>query len=345
MRVASMRGEAPPPETVVPVVAVEALHQQPLELFRDYSGTVAARHRYAVAAQVSGTVMAIPKREGERVRSGDVLAQLDATEFRAEVTRLEATIERLEADLEYWQAQLTRYRSLFASQAVSQQALDENERQARSVGASLKEARQSLLQARTRLGYTEIRAPSDGFVQAVYVQPGDLARANAPLVELLDDRALKVIVTLPQTDLATLTPGIPAMVFAGSLSQSVDASLDRLYPALDTPTRTATGEVFLPEELTGLRPGMLAIVSLRLERIDAALTVPVHAVHSRQGVNGVFVLEDDTARWRPVRVGHTVAQRIQIIDGLAPGSPVIVTPDTRLADGMTVNATPRVAAR
>lgn len=344
-RVTSLRGDVPPPDTPVLAVVVEELREQPLEVFREYTGTIAAQHRFAVAAQVGGTVLSVPKREGERVLAGDLLAQLDATEPRAEVRRLEASIERLAADLDYWQAQLVRHRSLFATQAISEQALDDNERQVRSLTASLKEARQSLKQARTRLGYTEIRAPSDGFVQTVFAQPGDLARANAPLLELLDDGALKVIVALPQADLATLTPGTPAVVTVGNEPVAVDGQLDRLYPALDTPTRTATAEVFLANTSAGLRPGMLASVSLRLVRIDAALTVPVHAVHARQGIEGVFILDHDVAHWEPVKTGHTVGQRVQIVAGLTPGSPVIVTPDTRLADGTPVRATLRVAMR
>lgn len=345
MRVAGLRGEPQPPELVVPAVVIETLHERPLEIYRDYTGTITAQHRFAVAARVSGTVLTVPKREGERVLRGDVLVQLEAAELRAEVLRLEASIERLAADLSYWQAQLSRHRSLLATHAISQQALDDSERQVRGLNASLKEAQQSLTQATTRLGYTEIRAPSDGFVQAVYAQPGDLARANEPLLELLDDRALKLVFALPQSDLATLILGAPALVSTGMQGREVAAQLDRLYPALDAPTRTATGEVFLPDALTGLRPGMLATVSLRLDRIDAALTVPVHAIHSRQGIDAVFVLENDAARWRPVRTGYTVGQRVQIIEGLVPGSTVIVTPDSRLTDGMAVTARHRVAAR
>ena len=344
-RVASLRGDVPPPDTPVLAVVVEKLRAQPLEVYREYTGTIAAQHRFAVAAQVGGTVLSVPKREGERVLAGDLLAQLDATEPRAEVQRLEAAIERLEADFEYWQSQLARYRSLFATQAISEQALEDNVRQVRSLTASLKESRQSLKQARTRLGYTEIRAPRDAFVQTVFAQPGDLARANAPLLELLDDGALKVVDSLPQADQATLTPSTPAVVTVGNIGVAIEAQLDRLYPALDTSTRTATGEVILPETSAGLRPGMLASVSLRLARIDDALTVPVHAVHARRGVEGVFVLDNEVARWEPVRTGHIVGQRVQIVAGPAPGSTVIVTPDTRLVDGMPVRATSRVAMR
>ncbi len=343
-RVVGLRGANPPPQIPVPAVHTETLREQSLEVFQNYTGTITARHRFAVAAQVSGSVLNVPKREGEYVERGELLARLDATEFQAEVVRLDAAIERLDADLVYWQAQLSRYQSLFASQAVSQQALDDSQRQVRTLQASLKEAQQSLFQAKTRLDYTEIRAPSNGFVQTVYVQPGDLARANTPLIELLDDRSLKVVITLPQDDLAMLTIGTPAAVSVAGQGTRIDGQLDRLYPALDTPTRTGTGEVFLLEPPPGLRPGMLATVRLRLVQMDAAVTVPVHAVHTLQGVSGVFIAEDGIAKWRPVKTGHTVAQRIQIVEGIVPGVRVIVTPDTRLTDGMVVNLTPAGAA-
>lgn len=339
-RVGVLSSANPPPLIPVPTVQTEVLRVQPLEVFQSYSGTITARHRYDIAAQVNGSVLAIPRREGERVVRGDLLASLDATQFQADVVRLEASKERLEADLIYWQAQLSRHQSLFASEVVSQQALDDSQRNVRALQASIKEAQQTLAQARIRLGYTEIRAPSDGFIQTVYAQPGDLARVNASLIELLDDRALKVVVALPQADLAMLEIGTPAVVTVGGQDRVLNGQLDRLYPALDMLTRTATGEVFLPESLPGLRPGMRATLTLRLAQMDAALTVPVHAVHTRQGVSGVFISESDRARWRPVQTGHTVGQRIQVVEGIEPGASVIVTPDTRLTDGMIVKLAP-----
>lgn len=336
VRLADLRGTVPPAEPILPVVRVETVVKEPLEVYQRYTGTVTARERIAVAAQINSTVLAVPRREGDRVLKGELLAALDATEFQAEVARQQATVERLQAELTYWEAQLNRNRTLFKTFTVSQQALEDSERQVRTLQASVKESGEVLSQARTRLGYTEVRAPSDGLVQSVYALPGDLARAGASLIELLDDRALKVTVSLPQGDLATLAVGAPAVVEIAALDYRVTAALDRLYPALDARTRTGTGEVFLTDVAAGLRPGMLAAVSLQLLELPAAITVPVHAIHYRAGVPGVFVDNEGRAEWRKVEAGYAAGARLHIVDGVEAGMAVIVTPDSRLADGVAV---------
>lgn len=335
-RLSGLRGMPVPEEPIVPVVRVETAVVHPLQVYQTYTGTITARERFEVSAQVNATVLAVPKREGDRVIKGELLAMLDATEFRAEVAHQRATIERQQAELAYWEAQLDRNRTLIKSFVVSQQTLEDSERQVRMLRASVNEANEVLSQANTRLGYTEVRAPSDGFVQTVYALPGDLARAGAPLMELLDDRALKVTVTLPQSDLATLTTGAPAVVEITSLGYGHSGVLDRLYPALDVRTRTATGEVFLGDATENLRPGMLASVSLRLFALDAAITVPVHAIHYRNGLPGVFVDNTGRAEWRNVQTGFSVGERVHIVGGVDAGAAVIVTPDSRLADGVAV---------
>lgn len=343
-RLMGLRAAQTPEAPVIPAVRIETVAAEPLEIYQHYTGTVTARERFAVAAQINATVLTVPKREGERVLKGEMLATLDAAELRADVARQQATVERLQAELTYWEAQWERNRALYTTSAVSQQTLEDSLRQVRSLRASIKETREVLSQAKTRLGYTEIRAPSDGFVQSVYALPGDLAQMGAPLIELLDDRALKVTVTLPQGDLATVATGAPAVVEIAGLGYRANAVLDRLYPALDARTRTATGEVFLGDAPEGLRPGMLASVSLRLLELDAAITVPMHAIHYRGGAPGVFVDSEGTATWREIETGYAASDRLHIVDGLTLGEAVIVTPDSRLANGVAVRRVADVGA-
>lgn len=339
-RLSALLGTPAPEEPIVPAVEVEIASARSLEVYQRYTGTIAARERFQVAAQINATVLAVPKREGERVLAGELLAVLDAAEFRAEVARQQATIERQQAELTYWDAQLDRIRALHATSAVSQQAFEDSMRQVRSLRASIRETLEVLAQAETRLSYTEIRAPSDGYVQSVSLLPGDLARTGAPLMELLDDRTLKVIITVPQNDLATLRTGAGAVVEIATLSYRSQGALDRLYPALDPQTRTATGEVFLDDTPEEVRPGMLASVSLPLLQIDAAITVPMHAIHFRNGTPGVFVDNEGTAQWRAVETGYSADERLHVVAGVMAGEAVIVTPDSRLADGIAILRAP-----
>ena len=153
-RLSGLRGMPVPEEPIVPVVRVETAVVHPLQVYQTYTGTITARERFEVSAQINATVLAVPKREGDRVIKGELLAMLDATEFRAEVAHQRATIERQQAELAYWEAQLDRNRTLIKSFVVSQQTLEDSERLVLMLRASLNEANEVLSQSNTRLGYT-----------------------------------------------------------------------------------------------------------------------------------------------------------------------------------------------
>lgn len=321
-----------PPLAVVTEVATPGA----FVISRHYPGTVEAYDRVLIAAQLTSVVVDLPYREGSEVKEGTVLIRLDDRELLEELERLKATRERITSDLAYWRNQRARDENLYLAGTISERTRDETRRMVGTLEASLRENRETQAKARTRRGHTELRAPFTGIVQAVHILPGELAIPGKTLLELVARQPLKVIAKVPQSDLPVLGVGQRTMLHLHALDDTIVAKVDRLYPALDPVTRTATLESALETTIPIIRPGMQVNVEVVISAQASVFSVPQQAVRNRDNYTGVFVVRDRVAEWQPVRLGLRSERRIQVLEGVREGDEIIVTPDPRMADGRAV---------
>lgn len=359
----------PTPPIPRPPLAVEALQVEPgpFTVTRRYTGSILSTRRALISAQVSARVEAVHYREGETVEKGNLLITLDDRELRAEVGRLEATARSIQADLDYWRLQAARDEKLLQGEVIPPQKRDESKRMVASLEASLHANEYALAAARAKLDYTLIHAPFSGAVQRLDTEVGELAAPGKALLELVATRPLKAVFSVPQKDIAEITShadghssrarddspsdarvpgergtelltkrGMEVRLIVPSLDKTITSRIDHVYPALDTATRNATFDVRLPEHLEGLRPGMTADAIVILAEFERALVLPRAAIRIREGSTGVYTVEENIARLRPVTVGQAQGGQVRIVSGLKGGETVIVTPDPRLQDGSRV---------
>jgi RND family efflux transporter MFP subunit len=328
--------ELPPEVSARPLaVKVQKMAPEAFAVSRTYIGTLVAAQRVVISAELTGRVRSLPYREGQAVRSGDLLVVLDDTEERREIGRQEAGLSKLEADLRFWTAEHERDRTLFQGRSISQETLDESTRQRDGALAAIEQSRQALALAETRRSYGRVSAPFDGVVQAVTTQPGELAVMGKPLLELVGRSALKATAQVPQVDLSELTMGQRVALAVVSMNEPLEAVVDRIYPALDSRSRTATIEVFLPET-PGLNPGMVVSLTVFRNEFEDALVLPRQSIRSTEGGEGVFVVVGGQAAWRPVVTGEAHGRRIVVLSGVSSGDEVILTPSPELRDGRSV---------
>jgi RND family efflux transporter MFP subunit len=329
----------PPPEVMARPLAVKVQKLEPVSfaLSRTYIGTLVAADRVVISAELTGRVKRLPFREGQEVRRGDLLVALDDTEEGKEIRRLEAGLKKLESDLRFWNAEYERDQTLFKGRSVSQEKLDETIRQRDGSRALIEQSREALALAETRRSYGRVVAPFDGFVQAVNTLPGELAVMGRPLLELVGNSALKATVQVPQVDLVELKMGQRVSLQILSRDEPLAATVDRIYPALDVHSRTATIEAFLPST-AGLRPGMVVSVTVFRKEVEDALLLPRQSIRSTATGEGVFVVVEDRAVWRPVVTGDAQGRSITVLSGISAGDDVILTPSPRLKDGRAVQS-------
>ena len=319
-RAAPPVADAPPP----PEVSTIRVLPQPAQRVTTAVGTLEPIARVLVAAQEEGVVTAVAVREGDRVRSGQVVVALDDRQLRAELAQAEASGEEARAR---WR----RVESLRAEGVMAEQDVD-----AARAANLIAEARLEAL--RTRLSFTRIQAPVSGVVTARHVEVGDLASPRAPLLELASGDGLLLRVPVSELEVVQLAEGDLAVVTVDALPElRLEGRIARIYPAADSTSRQVTVELRIGDVPPAVRLGFLARAHLVLETIPAALLVPEDAVlRGAEAASFVWLVRDGVASMRPVEVELRIDGRAVIGKGLAPGDEVIVRGTAKVRDGAPV---------
>lgn len=342
-------GARPPSHTVslvppVPVVAQKA-QASDVPIVMSGIGTVAAYNVVDVHTQVTGTIDRIGFVEGQTVRPGSLIAQLDPRPFQAALQQAEASLARDQANLANAQANLGRNVPLlkqgFATpQQVAGQAATVSELQAAVTGDNA-----AIFNAKTQLGYTTITAPIDGVTGIRRVDVGNIVQpgAAAPIVTITQVQPISVVFTLPQKDI----PTVQAAMAKGALttvaygqdgrSRLGQGTLLLVNNAINQTSGTAQLKATFPNKNQKLWPGEFVNVRLIVATRQDGITVPVDAL--QQGQNGAFVFvvqPDGTVRERRVGVAQTLDGRALVGSGLRAGDTVVTAGQYRLSDGVKV---------
>jgi membrane fusion protein (multidrug efflux system) len=306
-----------------PVAVVTApVRSERLSFELEALGTAGANEAVDITAKVANQVTAVRFTEGQQVRRGDVLVELDGAQARADLAVAEAALAES-------RSQFQRSRELYTTKVLSDQQLEQIE-------ATFKANEARVTSARSRVGDTIVRAPFAGRVGLRRVSVGSLISPGTVITTLDDTSTIKLDFTIPETFLSVVTPGLeiaarsvayPDASFGGRVS-SVDSRVD---PA----TRSVTVRALLPNQKGQLKPGMFLTVRLSRGAVDALL-VPEQALVPEQGDVFVFVVADGTAEKRRVRIGQRRVGDVQIVDGLAVGELVVTEGTQKLRDGAPV---------
>jgi membrane fusion protein (multidrug efflux system) len=289
-------------------------------------GTAKANESIEVTARTTSVVTRINFREGQRVRTGDVLVELDSKQESADLNLAEAQLKQAEN-------QYQRSKTLAVSQAVSAADLDQLE-------ANVLVARAQVQGARARLGRLSIRAPFAGTVGLRKVSLGDLVGPDTVITTLDDTGVIKLEFGIPENFLSDLRSGMTIVadstVYPGQQFQGTVTSIDS---RVDTVTRAVTVLATVPNGDGLLKPGMFLTVGLEKKR-DNVLLIPEEALVPREGRQYVFVVEDGKAIEREVALGGRAPGLAEIRSGLESGAVVITEGTQRVRTGGAVQVAP-----
>jgi membrane fusion protein, multidrug efflux system len=292
-------------------------------------GNARANESVDVSSKTSNVVTAIRFRDGERVKRGQVLVQLDDAQVRADVAAAEAAVTESES-------QYNRSRELLSTQALSKSSFEQLE-------ATLKSNRAKLAAANARLEDTVIRAPFSGRVGLRRVSVGTLISPGSVITTLDDTSVIKLDFSVPENFLASLregltvratAPAFPGRSFAGKVA-SIDSRVDQA-------TRSVTVRALLANEDGALKPGMFLNVALANDEREA-LVIPEEALTPEAERQFVFVVADGKAERREVRIGGRRPGSVEILAGLAAGEQVVIEGTQKVRDGSRVRAAEKTA--
>ena len=288
---------------------------------REVSGVVRSATVSPLAARVVGNVVRVHVSEGDVVKAGQLLAEIDAREGRDLTASADSAAAAASANAALAETTWQRYAALRERRSVSQQELDTVEAQMRAARAELQRARAGAAQARTFLDYSFVRAPMDGVVTARFVDPGAQAAPGMPLLTIEDPRALRVEANVPEE--------VRLRVGDRVLIDGAEGRVAHVQPSIDAVSRTSLVKI---EASAPLRSGSFVRVQIPTgER--TAVAVPHSAIVQRGVLTSVFVVgPDGIARMRLVTLG----EGNEVLSGVEAGERIVVEP-AKVTDGARVS--------
>jgi membrane fusion protein, multidrug efflux system len=339
--------------SAVPVEAVTAARSD-MPVYLEGLGTVQAFYTVTVTARVDGELMKAPFIEGQEVKQGDLLAQIDPRPFQAALDQALAAHAKDVAQLASARSDLERYEILAPKDLASKQTLEDQRALVAQVQAQIKGDEASIDNARTQLGYTTIKSPINGKTGIRRVDPGNIVHATdtGGIVVLTQLQPISVIFTLPEDDLPAVSEAqAQGPVSVTALSRDDKSVLDQGTLALvDNEIDQATGTMRLKATFANpnnrLWPGQFVNIRLLLRTDHNVLTVPSGAVqHGASGLYVYRVKQDSTVEVQPIEVGPNGDHLTVVTAGLQPGDRVVTAGQYRLQPGAHVAATDTSAAK
>jgi multidrug efflux system membrane fusion protein len=328
----------------VPIL-VAAAAKSDVPVYLDAVGTIKALNTVTVSPQVDGKLLSVGFKEGDDVKKGDVLAQIDPVTYQAQLDQAIAKKAQDEAQLANAKLDLDRYEKLAATNAINRQQAD-TQRALVAQDAALVQSDQAATEsAQATLGYTTIVAPIDGRTGIRQVDEGNIVHASSSpaIVVITQVKPISVIFNLPQQDLVQVNSAFAKGPLTVEAQQpDGDAILDRgTLRVVDNQVDQTTGTVKLKAEFPNaglaLWPGQFVNIRLLIDTLKGVVTIPTGAV--QRGPNGTFVYvvkDDNTASMRPIVVQKQDETQTVVKSGVSAGDRVVTTGFVRLTDGSKV---------
>jgi len=333
-----------PPEAAPVTVASVARQDIPVEVRA--IGHVEPFTTVDVKARVGGQVTRVGFREGQNVRKGDLLFQIDPRPYQAALAQARAQLERDRALARNAEEDVKRYTALVQKDYVTREQYDATRANAAAALASARADEAAVENAQLQLSYCTVTAPVSGRTGSVLVHPGNIVTGNddKPLVVLNQIQPVYVTFSVPESSLAQIRervrPGENLKVVAspaGNASRIQSGELSFVNNAVDAGTGTILLKATFANEDEGLWPGEYVDVVLTLATESQAITVPTQAVQTGQAGEYVWVVRRDlTVESRPVTVSRTQGPIAIVARGLRVGEQVVTDGQLRLAPGARV---------
>ena len=312
-------------------IATAQRDAQPKELI--LPGTFDAFNQTTIFPRSNGYVKSWKVDIGDNVKAGQLLAEIEEPEVDQQLAqaRAQQEIAKVTAD---------RWRDLLDRKVVSKQEYDQNEKAYEAANANLQ-------QLEKIQGFQQVVAPFTGKITARNIDVGTLVTAGTgnsgtPLFNMVRSDPLRVYVFVPQTNAASMREGLKAKILLQELpGQDFEGTVTRTAGALDPTSRTMQVEVQVPNHEGKLYAGMYGEVKFLLPEDNAPIVVPADTfVFRAQGPQVVTVTNDNRIHWQKISVGRDFGTQLEVLDGLAENTKVVINPNDDLVEGVQVQVKP-----
>ena len=333
------------------VVAVEKVRSETVPITLSALGTVNSNFHVTIRSRVDGQLQKIHFSEGQFVKAGQLLAELDPRPFQATLAQTQGQLLRDTALLKNAQLDLSRYETLWGQNSIAKQQLDTQRALVNQYEGSVKIDQANVENAKLQLEYSRITAPVSGRLGLRMVDPGNMVRSNdtTGLVTLTQTQPIYVLFALPQAHLGKVleamrtNPQLPTQAWDQDNQKQVAQGT---LSAIDNQLNTATGTINLKAQFDNLKtelfPNQFVNIRLQLGDLHDALTVPNTALQSGKEGSFVYVVQaDDTVRLTPVKTGIVFNESTVITQGLSLEDRVVIDGLDKLRNGARIQTAQR----
>jgi len=345
----------------------------------EFVGSLAGVEQVTLSSEIEGTVEAVRSDLGDPVRKGQVLVSLVQDEFLqrkeqaraeldqvsarlgippgSEVAEIEKTslVRKALAEFDNARKDLERRKDLAGKNLIAMKDVDDAEarflvaeanvrgsrEEANNLLATLRGKRASLAIAEKKLRDTRVKSPIDGFIESRMVSTGEYVKVGTPLFRIVDDRTIRLLGEVPEFYAASLAAGLAVELSVdGRPGKTYRGTLKRISPASNAANRAIQVEGNFPNANRELKSGFFGKAAILLRVDPDGVSVPKQAVVTFAGVEKVFVIDNNAARERRVKLGQDLGDRIEIVEGIAAGDRVAVSRTGKLVEGSRVRIDP-----
>lgn len=295
-------------------------------------GTVEAVRYSLIAPQVAGSITALPVKAGDVVKAGQLLARIDTRIANQQMVTNQAQVAAAQAQLSAARQEYERKRRLHEKQYISQAALERAESDYKTAEAQTKAQLAQTGVANVQSGLHVISAPYAGLVADVMVEQGDMAMPGKPLLTVYDPSLLRVVVNVPQSQVASIKANTSVNLNISSAAETernLTGTQVVILPTTDAVSNMVKVRVTLPQGLTSIRPGMFARAMLPTTESarQAQIYVPSTSVIKRSELTAVYVVDGKgRPQLRQVRLGRMQGDTYEVFAGLQAGDKVAIDP-------------------
>jgi RND family efflux transporter MFP subunit len=329
-------------------VSVEAAREGSVREEILLTGSLRSKEQVEVTAKATGRVEKIMFELGDKVKSGDLIAELEDDELQQQVNRANASIavvrastKQRMAELENSKAHLARAETLLKEGLIPKADYESRltafqvvEAQIQLAHAQERQAQAELNELKIRLAQTRIYSPMTGVVARRHVDPGALLGPSTPILSVVNLSTMVTMANVPEREVGKLRVGNKAMVEVDAFSdRKFTGRIARISPVLDAATRSATVEVEIPNPDGGLKVEMFARVTLDLESSRRAVLIPREGLVYRGQQPGVYVHQASRPVFRPVETGLIVGNDVEILANLEAGTAIVTRGASMLREG------------
>lgn len=319
-------------------VSIQPAAKKQFRPFIEATGNLNPFEEVSIGAEIDGIIRTVRADEGTAVSKGMLLATIDDIEYSQGVLSAQAALKQAEATFANTKIEFSRKDALYKEELVTKQQYDDVLTRLTLTESDVERARAALSIAKQKLAKTRIYAPLASRVKEKMVSEGDFVKNGTRLFSLIQPNPLKLRFSVSERDVGKMKVGQDVLV-------KVDAFPDRefagkvniVFPSLEEKTRTLSIEALVPDKEGVLKPGLFARVILYTGDMKDTVVVPNTALLYEGDQIRVYIVEEDKAKERLVKLGNKYGDEIEVIEGIKEGDKVVIAGQQGLSEGAKVN--------